>query len=105
MLQITRSVVEVLDAGTKFPASWRDLPQVTGYYESLVPGLAKLTVEIAELVESGRLGLIGASQDEIRATVVEELEGRQVALNPALIEAIVQIVMFVIQLLQNRKRD
>lgn len=103
MIQITRSVVEVVDQATKLPQSWQDQAQVAGYLESLVPGLSKVISETAQMVVSGKLGLIGARPDEIRAAVAEEIEGRTVGLDPAIIEAIVALVLMIVKMLSQKR--
>ncbi|GAB4133057.1 MAG: hypothetical protein Kow0040_14830 [Thermogutta sp.] len=103
MIQITRSIVEVAEAVSRFPASWQDQAQVAGYLESLAPGLSKAIAEVAQMVASGRIGVIGASPDEIRAAIAEEIEGRTVGLDPALIEAIVTLVMMIVKMLTQKR--
>jgi hypothetical protein len=104
MIAMTRAVVDVAQEASKLPPSWTDKQAVAGYLGRLVPGLTEIITAVAEAVIGGRLGLMGEITPElVRSEVARELEERGlVGLNPALIEAIITLVMTLIQLLAKR---
>jgi len=103
MINITKAVVELIQNGSQPPASWADEGAVHGYLESLTPSAAKIIVQIAVAITSGRLGLVG-SHDEVRSAVAEELETRGlVGIDPAVIEAIVTLLFTLVRLLAKRQ--
>jgi len=104
MLNISRAAVDLVQAATPLPTDWTNETAVQSYFEGLAGPLAKLVVQIAKAVVEGQLGLIGASQDEVHSAVAEELEARGLTgLNPALIEAIITIVLFIISQLRKER--
>lgn len=103
MISITRSVVDVVQAALPLPEDMTDKAALEHYFAQLSVPLAGLVAEIAQAVQAGKLGVIGASQDEIRAQVAEELDARAAyGVNPALVEAIITIVLFVLERLRKQ---
>ena len=104
MIALSKAVIEVVQAAMPLPGDLTNEADVKQYLDGLTPGMAKLVAEIAQAVQSGKLGLIGnASADEVRVAVAEEIEARGLtSINPALIEAIITLVMTLIQLLAKR---
>ncbi len=104
MIAISKAVIDLVEAAQPIPTNLADEAEVKRYLDGLTPGMAKLVAEIAQAVQSGKLGLIGnASADEVRVAVAEEIEARGLtSINPALIEAIITLVMTLIQLLAKR---
>jgi len=102
MIALSKAVIEVVQAAMPLPGDLTNEADVKQYLDGLAPGMAKLVAEIAQAVQSGKLGLIGnASADEIRVAVADELEGRGIkTIDPALIEAIITIILFVISQLR-----
>ncbi len=105
MIALSKAVIEVVQAAMPLPGDLTNEADVKQYLDGLAPGLAKAIVAIAEAVKAGKLGLIGApSADEIRVAVADELEGRGIkTIDPALIEAIITIVVFIISQLRKDK--
>ena len=95
MINISRSVIDVLQVAAPLP-DLQDKAAVKAYMQKLEDPVATLVSEIAKAVAAGKVGLVGMSPEEVRNAVAEELEARQVELNPALVEAIVQIILFII---------
>jgi hypothetical protein len=104
MIAITRAVVDLAQEAVKLPPSLTDKQAVAAYLTRLVPGLTEIISTVAQAAISGRLGLAGAANPElIRSEVARELEERGLSgLDPALIEAIITLVMAMIQLLAKR---
>ncbi|WP_347245375.1 hypothetical protein [Thermogutta sp.] len=101
MINISKAVIDIAQNATQVP-DWTNEASVRGYLESLVPSAARLIVEVAQGIQSGRIGLVG-SADEIRTAVADELEARGLtALDPALIEAIITILLTLVRLLSKR---
>lgn len=105
MIALSKAVIEVVQAAMPLPGDLTNEADVKQYLDGLAPGLAKAIVAIAEAVKAGKLGLIGnASADEVRVAVAEEIEARGLtSINPALIEAIITIVVFIISQLRKDK--
>lgn len=101
MINISRSVIDLAQAAVPLPAKLDDVAVVKAYLDGLTLPISKLIVEVAQAIKAGKLGVIGeASPEEIREAVAEELEARGLTmLDPAVLEAIVTLVMFLIKLL------
>lgn len=103
MITLSRAVLQVIEAGTPLPPDLTNEAAVKAYLDGLTGPMAKLIATVAEAVQSSKIGLIGASPEEIRKAVAEELEGRAlVGVNPAVIEAIVTIILFIISQLRKQ---
>lgn len=102
MINLSRAVIDVVTSGTQLPPSWTDEAKVRAYLENLTPGIAKIIVQVAQAIADGKLGLIGASPDEVRSAIAEELESRGAAIDPALIESIITIILTIARLLAKR---
>ncbi len=59
MIIIAKSVIELVQNGSQLPASWTDEGAVRTYLESLTPSVAKIIVQVAEVIVSGRWALWG----------------------------------------------
>jgi hypothetical protein len=101
MINVSRAVIDLVQSASHVPV-WTDEAAVRGYLESLVPSTAKLVVELAQAIQTGRIGLLG-SADEIEVSVADELEARGLTgLDPSLIEAIITILLAIARLLAKR---
>ncbi|NMC81670.1 MAG: hypothetical protein GYA63_02305, partial [Armatimonadetes bacterium] len=82
------------------PSAWDDEKAVEEYLARLVPDAAKAIAQIVGAVRSGRLGLVGAGRDELLAAIEAEASERgTAALDPAIINAIIVLVTWIVRLL------
>lgn len=99
MVNLGRAVIEIVQNASQLPKSWTDDKAVHDYLQAMVPGVSALVVQIVQAVQTGRLGIVGVSRDEVHTAIAEELELRGATLDPALIEALVTVILAVIKLL------
>jgi len=99
MINLGCAIAEIVQqAATHRPQDWGDKQQVLDLLQSVQNPLADVIVLVAQAVASGKLGLVGEAPESVRSEIADLYPN----LDPRWIEALVLIVMKIIELLSRK---